>query len=52
MGGDPREGNRCRAEGQSGSDTDEAHRFVQNHRLQRRKSKRTDQQRQPKFGAA
>jgi hypothetical protein len=32
-------------------DDDKAHRFVEYHCLQRRKPKRTDQQRQPKFRA-
>ena len=52
MGGDTRKGDSRRAERQSRSDDDEAHRLVEDHRLQRRKPKRADQQRQPKFRTA
>jgi len=40
------------AERQGGSDDDEAHRFVEDHCLQRCKPKCADQERQPKFRTA
>ena len=45
MGGDARERDGRRAERQGRSDDHEAHRFVEDHRLQRRKTERADQQR-------
>ena len=49
---DGRKGNRRPAERQSRSYDHKAHRFVEDHRLERREPKRADQQRQPKFRAA